>query len=181
MTELGSSMPDFVLTDVVDGAVVTQEDLAGQPALVMFLSNHCPYVKHVEEELADIADTYSSDITTIGICSNDPAASPEDGSAGMRQQAERADFGFRYLSDENQDVAQAFGALCTPDFFLYDAEGLLVYRGQLDGSRPRNNVEISGVDIRSAIDALLEGEEISADQTPSVGCNIKWKPGNEPE
>jgi peroxiredoxin len=182
MTELGSRLPSFALPDVTTGRVVSDADVRGTSALlVMFICRHCPYVAHVREEIAQLAVDYAdADLSIVGISSNDPQAYPEDAPESLAEEARRAGYRFPYLFDETQEVAKAFGAACTPDFFLYDASRQLVYRGQLDDSRPRNGVPVTGKDLRAAIDAVLERRTVSSDQRPSVGCSIKWKPGNEP-
>jgi len=182
MLALGTRAPAFALPDL-DGRTVTLEEFADAPALlVMFICNHCPYVQHVERELAAVAGDYQPrGLAAVAISANDVAAYPADGPAGMREQQARAAFAFPYLYDETQDVARAYHAACTPDLFLFDRERRLVYRGQLDGSRPGNAVPVTGADLRQALDAVLRGEAVTAAQTPSIGCNIKWKPGGAPE
>jgi thiol-disulfide isomerase/thioredoxin len=177
MKELGSPLPSFSLPDVVSGRMVSPEDFADRKALlVMFLCRHCPYVKHVEKELAKLARDYAGKpLGIIAISSNDAAAYPEDAPESLKQQALELGFAFPYCYDESQDVARAFQAACTPDFFLYDAQRKLVYRGQLDDSRPGNGKPVTGRDLRAAIDAVLEGRAVSQNQRPSAGCNIKWK------
>jgi thiol-disulfide isomerase/thioredoxin len=154
----------------------------GSPALlVMFLCNHCPYVKHVAEELVRLAREYQArGVGVVAISSNDVAKYPEDGPARMAEVAAAMGATFAYLYDETQDVAKAYHAACTPDFFLFKADGGLVYRGQLDGARPGNDVPVSGHDLRAALDAVLAGTPVPEPQRPSIGCSIKWKPGNEP-
>ena len=182
MTELGSRVPNFSLPDVTTGRLVRLEDLEGTGGLlVMFLCRHCPYVAHVREGVARMAKDYAdADLSIVAISANDPAAYPEDAPEGLAEEAREAGYSFPYLFDETQQVAKAFGAACTPDFFLYDHDRRLVYRGQFDSSRPRNELPVTGEDLRSAIDALLAGEPVSADQRASVGCGIKWRPENEP-
>ncbi len=187
MIALGTPLPKFELTCVLSGKVVKgMEELRGkQGLLVMFVCAHCPYVKHVEAELAKIADQYygtdgTGPIGIVAIQSNDIKAYPQDGPDGMREQAERLGWHFPYLLDETQEVAKSFDAACTPDFFLYDAKGVLAYRGQMDGSRPRrgdagNSVPVTGEDLRAAIDAVIAGRAPAGDQRTSLGCNIKWK------
>jgi peroxiredoxin len=181
MAELGTNAPDFRLVDT-EGRTVSRDDFADAKALlVMFICNHCPYVKHVRHELARLAREYQGrGVAVVGISSNDVAAYPADGPDAMREEKERVGYTFPYLFDETQEVARAYGAACTPDFFLYDASRRLVYRGQLDGSRPSNAVPVTGEDLRAALDAVLDGRDIPPDQRPSLGCNIKWKPGNAP-
>jgi len=179
MKELGSPLPSFALPDVVSGRMVSPEDYADRKALlVMFICRHCPYVKHVEQELARIGRDYADKpVGIIAISSNDAANYPDDVPESLREQALQLGFNFPYCYDESQDAARAFDAACTPDFFLYDEQRRLVYRGQLDDSRPGNGKPVTGRDLRAAIDAVLEGRPVSKDQRPSAGCNIKWKPG----
>jgi peroxiredoxin len=181
MLSLGTRAPDFVLR-ATDGSTVALEDLAEAPALlVMFLCNHCPYVRHVQEELAKLAREYQRrGVSVVGICSNDADAYPDDAPVELARQKERVGFSFPYLTDETQEVAKAYRAACTPDFFVFDADRALVYRGQMDDSRPGNTQPVTGQDLRAALDAVLAGEPVSVDQRPSVGCGIKWKPGNAP-
>lgn len=182
MLELGTRAPSFALPDVRTGETVRLGDLEDADALlVMFICAHCPYVKHVERELAALGRDYEGrGLAIVAIGSNDPERYPEDAPEKLAGQAERVGFGFPYLFDESQEVAKAYTAACTPDFFLFDSERELVYRGQLDDSRPRNEEPVTGEDLRSAIDATLEGRAVSDDQTPSMGCGIKWKAGNQP-
>lgn len=183
MLKLGTKAPDFNLTDVVSGNKISLSDVAGKKGLlVMFICRHCPYVQHVEEEIADLGlDFKDKDIAMIAISSNDAENYTEDAPKSLAEQSNELGFSFPYLYDEDQEVAKAYTATCTPDFFLFDAEAKLVYRGQLDSSRPGDSNPITGKDLRTAIEALLEGGEISSDQKPSQGCNIKWKAGNEPD
>jgi peroxiredoxin len=182
MLELGTPAPDFALPDT-EGNTVSLAELPDAPALlVMFLSNHCPYVKHVRGAIADLARDYAPrGVQIVGIMSNDVSRFPADAPERMRENRQASGWTFPYLYDETQEVARAYRAACTPDIFLFDRERRLAYRGQLDSSRPGNNVRPNGEDVRSALDALLEGRPVSGDQRPSIGCNIKWKPGNEPE
>jgi peroxiredoxin len=182
MLELGTQAPDFELPDAVSGRTVSLDDFADARALVvMFICNHCPYVRHVRGELAAIAREYQrSEVAFVAINSNDPERYPQDAPPAMREEAETVGYTFPYLFDESQEVAHAFRAACTPDLFVFDSARRLVYRGQLDDSRPGNDVPVTGRDLRAAIDAVLAGRTISADQIASIGCNIKWKPGNEP-
>jgi peroxiredoxin len=182
MTELGSRLPEFALPDVTTGRLVSHADVSGSKALlIMFICRHCPYVAHVREEIARLAVDYAdADVSIVAISSNDPEAYPEDAPESLAEEARQAGYGFPYLFDETQHAAKAFGAACTPDFFLYDENRALVYRGQLDDSRPRNGLPVTGRDLREAIDAVLEGRAVSSDQRPSVGCSIKWRRGNEP-
>jgi hypothetical protein len=186
MLALGTTAPPFERLDVLSGKALSRDDIfaaAGSaPAglLVMFLCVHCPYVKHVEEELARIGVDYEGRIAIAAIQSNDTVQYPDDGPAGMKAQAERLGFRFPYLLDESQEVARAYDAACTPDFFLFDRDLRLAYRGQLDDSRPRrrdagNDIPVDGKDLRAAMDALLRGDLPDANQRTSLGCNIKWK------
>ncbi|MCW5776924.1 MAG: thioredoxin family protein [Phycisphaeraceae bacterium] len=182
MLALGTPAPAFTLEDAVSGRTVSLADFAGRPLLVMFICNHCPFVKHVRGELAKIGRDYGErGVGTVAICSNDAEKYPDDGPAKMRDEARAAGYTFPYLFDAAQDVAKRYRAACTPDFFLFDKQHRLVYRGQLDDSRPSNGIPVTGRDLRAALDAVLKGETPAADQKPSIGCNIKWKPGNEPE
>jgi thiol-disulfide isomerase/thioredoxin len=182
MLGLGTPAPDFQLPDVVSGKTVSLDDLAGgKGLLVMFLCPHCPYVKHIQEELARLArDCAGTGLKLAAISSNDAAQYPEDGPEGLRRMAGLLGFDFPYCYDEMQEAAKAYHAACTPDFFLFDDARRLAYRGQFDDSRPGNNVPVTGGDLRAAIDAVLAGRSPGAQQRPSMGCSIKWKPGNEP-
>lgn len=176
MMPLGTSAPDFALPDT-DGNTVRRSDFEDARALlVMFICNHCPFVKHVRDELARLGRDYAaSDIGIVAISANDAEAYPTDAPERMAEEKAAAGYVFPYLYDESQDVARAFGAACTPDFFLFDGSGRLVYRGQLDDSRPGNDQPVTGRDLRDAIDAVLGGEPVSTLQKPSIGCNIKWR------
>lgn len=182
MLALGTVAPDFELPDVVSGRMISLKTFAGSKALlVMFLCRHCPYVKHVEKELARLgADYAGKPLGIAAISANDAQAYPEDAPASLREMAVELGFRFPFCYDESQQTAKAYSAACTPDFFLFDAERRLVYRGQLDGSRPGNSIPVTGSDLRAAIDAVLAGRPVSRDQKPSLGCNIKWKAGNAP-
>ena len=182
MLPLGTSAPDFKLPDT-NGNVVSLSDFTGKPALlVMFICNHCPYVKHLRDALAQLAREYQPrGVAVVGISSNDVENYPEDGPAKMAEEAKAAGYTFPYLYDASQAIAKAYRAACTPDFFLFGPDCRLVYRGQFDDSRPGNGIPVTGKDLRAALDLLLAGRPASADQKPSLGCNIKWKPGNEPE
>jgi peroxiredoxin len=182
MLELGTAAPPFHLPDT-DGSMVSLDDYADAPALlIMFICNHCPYVKHVRTELARIGREYAArGVGIVAISSNDAAAYPDDSPEAMKREKDSAGYVFPYLFDETQEVARAYEAACTPDFFLFDAGRRLVYRGQLDDSRPFNDVPVTGVDLRAALDAVLAGRPVSDAQRASLGCNIKWKPGNEPD
>lgn len=175
MLELGTKAPDFSLPDPKAGKSVSLAAFGGKPVLVMFISNHCPFVLHVKEELKNLGRDYEGMVVAIG--SNDISTHPADGPSKMAAEG----YPFPYLFDESQSVAKAYKAACTPDFFLFDKDHLLAYRGQLDGSRPGNGVEVSGIDLRAAFDALKAGRAVPQDQKPSLGCNIKWKAGNEPD
>lgn len=182
MLDLGTPAPDFRLEEVTDGSAVALGDLPESPALVVtFLCKHCPYVKHVQDELASLAREYQDrGVTFVGIGSNDPGVSPEDTPEGLAEQKREVGFTFPYLFDADQSVAKAYGAACTPDTFVFDSDRKLAYRGQLDDSRPGQG-EPDGADLRATLDALLEGRPAPEDQKPSVGCSIKWAPGNEPD
>ena len=181
MLELATAAPDFRLPDT-NGRTVSLSDFKDAPALlVMFICNHCPYVKHVRGELAKLGKDYQErGVAVVGINSNDAERYPDDGPDKMRDEARTAGYTFPYLYDETQAVARAYRAACTPDFFLFDKARRLVYRGQLDDSRPSTGRPVTGADLRAALDAVLAGRTVAADQKPSAGCNIKWKPGNEP-
>ena len=180
MAPLGTSAPDFSLTEPATGRTVTRDDFAGAAALlVVFLSNHCPFVKHIADELARFGREYGAKgLAIVGICANDVVHYPDDSPEKMAEEVERRGYTFAYLFDASQDVAKAYQAACTPDFFLYDRGRTLVYRGQFDSSRPSLDVPVTGADLRAACDAVLAGGTPSPSQIPSVGCNIKWKPGN---
>ena len=182
MLPLGTEAPDFSLVDAVSGDKVSLSDFSGKKALlVVFLSNHCPYVQHVRSGLAQFsADYEDSDLAIVGICSNDSEAYPDDAPERMKEEVEKYGYRFPYLVDEDQTVAAAYKAMCTPDFFLFDADQKLVYRGRFDESRPNTETPVTGRDLRAAVDAVLAGETPSAEQIPSMGCSIKWRPGNEP-
>jgi peroxiredoxin len=182
MLALGTSAPDFQLPDP-SGRVVSRDDFADQPALlVMFLCNHCPYVKHVVREIVRIGAEYQArGVGVVAISSNDVKQHPEDSPGAMARFAAEHGFSFPYLYDESQEVARAYEAACTPDFFLFDADRKLVYRGQMDGARPANDVPVDGRDLRAALDALLSGAPVSELQHASLGCNIKWKAGSAPD
>jgi peroxiredoxin len=182
MKKIGTPAPDFSLINV-DGRTVSLADFQGQKGLlVMFICNHCPFVKHVADGLAQLARDYMPrGVAMVAINSNDTATHPEDSPEQMIHEAEQRGYPFPYLFDETQEVAKAYGAACTPDFFLYNAGHKLVYRGQLDASRPGNGVPVTGGDLRAALDALLAGQPVPEKQIPSIGCNIKWRAGSEPE
>ena len=179
MLALGTIAPEFSLPDA-DGTMHALADDA-TAYLVMFICNHCPYVKHVRAELARIGSDYlPRDVAVYAINSNDASSYPGDSPAKMKEEAVAWGYEFPYLVDAGQDVARAYHAACTPDFFIFDAGKRLVYRGQLDASRPSNDILVTGVDIRAALESVLGGTAVSAKQVPSIGCSIKWKPGNEP-
>jgi peroxiredoxin len=182
MLPLGTPAPDFQLPDT-SGRVVSRDDYADRPALlVMFICNHCPYVRHVADEIARVGRDYQDrGVGIVAINSNDVVQQPGDDPVAMAEFAAERGFVFPYLYDESQAVAAAYHAACTPDFFLFDADRRLAYRGQLDGARPSNEVPIDGRDLRAAIDAVLAGEPVPEPQLPSLGCNIKWKPGQQPQ
>ena len=182
MLPLGTPAPAFRLP-VAQGGHVALEDFADAPALlVAFLCNHCPYVVHIRDELARLGrDLQARGVAMVGISSNDTAKYVVDDFEHMKVEAAQAGYAFPYALDETQEVAQAYRAACTPDFFLFDAAHRLVYRGQLDSSRPGSGIPVTGEDLRAAVDAVLAGTSIPEPQRPSIGCNIKWKPGNEPE
>jgi len=181
MKKLGTPAPDFKLTNV-DGRLVSRDDFRDKPALlVIFMCNHCPFVKHVADGLTRLAMDYQpKGVAIVGINSNDAATHPHDSPEQMVHEAEARGYPFPYLYDESQEIAKAFGAACTPDFFLYDKSRKLIYRGQLDASRPGNNIPVTGSDLRAALDAVLAGKPQAEKQIPSIGCNIKWRSGNEP-
>jgi peroxiredoxin len=181
MLPLGAKAPSFELPDP-SGRTLSLAGFDGSPALlVAFICSHCPFVKHVRAGFTSLGAEYQKrGIAVVAIASNDAKAYPEDGPEGMAAEAKVAGYTFPYLFDETQEVAKAYGAACTPDFFLFDRERRLFYRGQMDGSRPGNEVPVTGADLRKALDAVLEGGPAPAVQRPSLGCNIKWKPGNEP-
>lgn len=182
MLQLGTLAPDFSLVNI-DGRTVSKSDFAGRPALlVMFICNHCPFVKHIAEELARLGRDYQArNVGIVAISSNDVSTHPEDSPERMVHEAEERGYVFPYLFDEEQEVAAAYRAACTPDFFLFDADQRLAYRGQLDDSRPKSGVPVTGRDLRAALDAVLAGRPVPEPQKPSIGCNIKWREGNEPE
>jgi peroxiredoxin len=181
MLALGTKAPGFRLPDVVSGKTVSPSIANGKKGmLVMFISRHCPYVQHVKQELARLGIDYAGQVGIVAISANDIVGYPDDSPANLKQMALEAGFGFPVCYDETQEVAKAYSAACTPDFFLFDAQRKLVYRGQLDDSRPGNGKPLTGKDLRAALDSLIAGRPISEDQKPSLGCNIKWRAGNEP-
>ncbi len=183
MLPLGTTAPNFSLLNTVDGTTLTRDDVKGERGLlVIFMCNHCPFVIHLREALAEFAREYQErGLGIVGISSNDVSAYPQDGPEKMKEEHAAAGYTFPYLYDETQEVAKAYHAACTPDFFLFDADLKLVYRGQFDDSRPQSGRPITGADLRAACDAVLNGQPVTSDQSPSIGCNIKWRKGNEPE
>ena len=184
MLQLGTAAPDFALTDAVTGNTIRLSDFAGKPLLVVFMCNHCPYVQHVADALADIIAEYQDQgLAAVGISSNSVESHPDDSPEKMAEEARHRRYTFPYLYDETQEVARAYQAACTPDFFLFDSDHRLFYRGQFDSTRPKQTPpqKPTGKDLRAAADALLNDERVPEPQIPSTGCNIKWKPGNEPE
>ena len=190
MLALGTSAPQFALPDTTSGRKVSLGEFAGKPLLVMFLCNHCPYVKWVRAEVARLGKEYQGrGVGVVAISSNDVANYPDDSPARMKDEAREAGYTFPYLYDETQAVAKSYKAACTPDFYVFDRQHRLAYRGQLDESRPTGRssappgtgLPVTGKDVRAALDAVLAGKPVSAEQRPSIGCNIKWKKGNEPE
>ena len=181
MIPLGTPAPDFALPEVTNGALTTLQDLPGRALVVAFLSRHCPYVLHIQDGLAALAQEYDdaeADVAFVGICANDAVAYPEDAPESLAEQKRLAGFPFPYLHDESQEVARAYGAVCTPDFFVYDGDRHLAYRGQMDGARPGNDeVPVSGIDLRKAIDRVLDGTPVPEPHQPSMGCGIKWREG----
>jgi peroxiredoxin len=182
MIALGSVAPDFNLPDTVSGKSLGLADFAAAPALlVLFICNHCPYVKHIAPALAALGQEYQAKgLAIVAISANDAANYPDDDPEKMRETAAQLGYTFPYLYDATQAVAHAYQAVCTPDFFLYDAARTLVYRGQFDASRPSSGIPVTGADLRAACDAVLAGQPVSSEQQPSLGCNIKWIAGNEP-
>jgi peroxiredoxin len=182
MLPLGTQAPAFALRDVVSGKTYSPESFAGKAALlVIFLCRHCPYVQHVEHEIAKLGQDYAdSALGIVAISSNDPGNYPEDAPDRLKEMAQRLTFRFPLCFDETQEIAKAYKAACTPDFYLFDTQQRLAYRGQLDDSRPGNRVPVTGRDLRAAIEAVLAGKPVASDQKPSVGCSIKWKRGNAP-
>ena len=182
MLPLGTKAPDFSLSDVVSGKIISLSTFADKKALlVMFICRHCPYVQHVQHEIAKIGKEYKDkNIGIVAISANDPVSYPEDAPESLKEMVEELDISFSFCFDESQETAKAYTAACTPDFFLFDKERRLVYRGQLDDSRPGNNSSTDGNDLRSAIESVLEDKAVDLNQKLSSGCSIKWKSGNEP-
>ncbi len=182
MLEIGTQAPDFSLPEPGSGKTVSLADYSGKPLLVVFSCNHCPYVLHILDSFTAFAnEAQRRGLAVVMISANDVAGYPDDSPEKMAALAAQKGFEFPYLYDESQQIASAYRAACTPDFFLFDGDHRLVYRGQYDGARPGNDVAVDGSDMRAAVDALLGGDEIPAQQIPSVGCNIKWRAGNEPD
>jgi peroxiredoxin len=182
MIPLGTRAPDFSLPDV-EGNTVSMSDFVDAPALlVAFICNHCPYVQHIAPEFAKLAREYQDrGVAVVGINSNDWTQFPDDSPQKMAEEVRRRGYTFPYLADETQEVAKEYHAACTPDFYVFDKDRLLVYRGEMDASRPGNNIKVTGKDLREALDCVLTGQPVPEAQKPSLGCNIKWKPGNEPD
>ena len=182
MLELGTEAPDYALNDTVTGKTVSRDDLSGKPMLVMFICNHCPFVVHVRDEITRLASDYQkADLAIVAINSNSVETHPQDGPDNMKKLATELGWSFPFLFDATQEVAKSYHAACTPDFFLFDAGHKLVYRGQLDDSRPSNGVPVTGQDLRAAIEGLAAGNPPLPEQKPSMGCNIKWAPGGAPD
>lgn len=183
MLPLGTAAPEFQLPDVVSGKTISLATFKDSKALLlMFICQHCPFVKHVQAELAKIGQDYSEQaLGIVAISANDVANYPDDSPAKLKQMAKELNFNFPLCYDESQEVSKSYTAACTPDFFLFDSSQKLVYRGQLDDSRPSNDIPVTGKDLRQAIDAVLQDRAIDWEQKPSIGCNIKWKPGNAPD
>jgi peroxiredoxin len=177
MLALGTTAPAFTLPDVISGRETTLNDVIGaKGVMIMFICNHCPYVKHVQEQIVELSQDYhNKGIGIVAISSNDVEAYPEDSPEAMREEAKKWQYSFPYLYDESQEVARAYDAACTPDFYLFNNNLELVYRGQLDDSRPGNSIPVSGSSLRAAMDDLINGNPVSTEQVPSIGCNIKWK------
>lgn len=182
MPPLGMKAPDFSLPDAHGNRYSLRDFEGSKGLLVAFICAHCPFVVHIRQAFGVFAqDSMGKGLAVVAIASNDLVLYPQDGPAGMLEEAEAGGYTFPYLLDESQEVAKAFRAACTPDFFLFDGERNLVYRGQFDGSRPGNTIPVSGEDLRAAVDAVLAGDPVPEDQRSSIGCNIKWKPGNAPD
>lgn len=182
MLDLGTIAPEFSLNNPLTNTTVSLDDFKGKPLLVAFICNHCPYVVHIRDQFAAFARDYmEKGLSIVAINSNDAENYPDDAPEKMAQEAHQYNYPFAYLFDESQAVAKAYQAACTPDFFMFDAEHKLYYRGQFDGARPHNDTPVTGGDMRQAADSLLAGKPASEKQIASLGCNIKWKSGNEPE
>ncbi|MCC5630514.1 thioredoxin family protein [Nostoc sphaeroides] len=182
MLPIGTKAPDFNLPEVVSGKATSLSTFAGKKALlVMFICRHCPFVKHIQQELVQLGkDYFTSDLAIVAISANDAKNYPDDAPESLQAFATEQGFNFTLCYDESQETAKAYTAACTPDFFVFDDQRQLVYRGQLDDSRPSNGKPVTGADLRAAIEAVLADKPVTSDQKPSVGCNIKWKPGNQP-
>jgi peroxiredoxin len=181
MLPLGSKAPPFLLPNV-DGKSVALDSFSGKPLLVVFMCNHCPFVIHIRDQFVKFAREFQAKgLGVVGISSNDVAMHPDDSPELMKEEARKYCYTFPYLYDESQSVAKAYQAACTPDFFLFDKQHRLVYRGQFDDSRPQSGIPVTGADLRAACDAVLTGNDVSSTQKPSIGCNIKWMAGNAPQ
>ncbi|MDO8105619.1 thioredoxin family protein [Isoptericola sp. b441] len=174
MVPLGSALPSFTLPDLA-GTTVSSEQYLGKPLLVAFVSNHCPYVRHVERGFAALATRHEQDLSVLAICTNDADAYPQDGPIGLAEQVDRALWEFPYLIDTTQEVGRTFGAACTPDFFLYDADGRLAYRGAMDASTPGNGLPVTGDLLEDAVSRVVAGKPVPEPHRPSMGCSIKWR------
>ncbi len=182
MLPLGTPAPDFTLTDTVSGKPVSRSDFDGHPLALLFICAHCPFVVHIQEALGKLGQDYAdTSLKLVAISANSVESHPADAPDKLAEQAKTCGFNFPYLHDETQEVAKAYTAACTPDFFLFDENHKLAYRGQMDDSRPGSGIPVTGKDLRAAIDLVLAGKEVFTEQQPSIGCNIKWKPGNEPD
>ena len=182
MLPLGTPAPDFSLTDTVTGNTVSIGDCTGKSLVVMFICNHCPFVIHIQDGLVGFGNDYrDADVSMVGISANDAKKYPGDAPDKLADMARRKGYAFPYLYDETQEVAKSYTAACTPDFFVFDSDRTLVYRGQFDSSRPSNSIPVTGSDLRAAVEAVLADQEVSPVQRPSIGCNIKWIPGQEPD
>ncbi|YAI82757.1 MAG: thioredoxin family protein [cyanobacterium endosymbiont of Rhopalodia sterrenbergii] len=182
MLPLGTKAPDFQLPDVVSGKPISLDTFTGKKALlVMVICQHCPFVKHVQNELVNLGKDYvEQGLGIVAISANDVSSHPDDSPENLKAMAQQLRFNFPFCYDESQEITKAYTAACTPDFFLFDSDFTLTYRGQLDDSRPGNDIPVTGKDLRAAIEAVLEDKPVNNDQKPSLGCSIKWKPGNEP-
>ena len=182
MLPLGTPAPDFSLADTVTDNTVSIGDCTGKALVVMFICNHCPFVIHIQDGLVSFGNDYrDADVSMVGISSNDAKKYPGDAPDKLADMARRKGYAFPYLYDETQEVAKSYTAACTPDFFVFDSDRTLVYRGQFDSSRPSNSISVTGSDLRAAVEAVLADQEVSPVQRPSIGCNIKWIPGQEPD
>ncbi len=182
MLPLGTPAPDFSLTDTVTGNTVSIGDRTGKALVVMFICNHCPFVIHIQDGLVSFGNDYrDADVSMVGISANDAKKYPGDAPDKLADMARRNGYAFPYLYDETQEVAKSYTAACTPDFFVFDSDRTLVYRGQFDSARPSNSIPVTGSDLRAAVEAVLADQEVSPVQRPSIGCNIKWIPGQEPD